>query len=108
MRRQIDHVTVRVNDGGAADAFYRPTLHELGFERAVDDHGRVSFGTDEGHQFGFYSGGDEFYKQARVAFAALLEAPWTVSIGPPSRRWRVGRRAAGQARIRWPVLGIRQ
>ena len=54
MRRQIDHVTVWVKRGAAADAFNGATLHELAFERAVDDHGRVSFGTDE---FDFYSGG---------------------------------------------------
>jgi catechol 2,3-dioxygenase-like lactoylglutathione lyase family enzyme len=70
MRRHIDHVTVRVKDHEAAETFYRATLGALGFQRNVDVHGRVSFGTDAGHDFGFYSDGDEFFKQAHVAFVA--------------------------------------
>jgi catechol 2,3-dioxygenase-like lactoylglutathione lyase family enzyme len=49
MRRHIDHVTVRVKDHEAAETFYRATLGALGFHRNVDVHGRVSFGTDAGH-----------------------------------------------------------
>jgi catechol 2,3-dioxygenase-like lactoylglutathione lyase family enzyme len=52
MRLQIDHVTIRVANRDTADAFYRATLRTLGFERGTDEHGRVSFGTDAGHQFG--------------------------------------------------------
>jgi catechol 2,3-dioxygenase-like lactoylglutathione lyase family enzyme len=70
MRRHIDHVTVRVKDHEAAETFYRATLGALGFHRNVDVHGRVSFGTDAGHDFGFYSDGDEFFKLAHVAFVA--------------------------------------
>jgi catechol 2,3-dioxygenase-like lactoylglutathione lyase family enzyme len=70
VRRQIDHVTIRVRDGAAADTFYGAVLRTLGFRRDVDQHGRVSFGTDEGHEFGFYSHGNEFFKRAHVAFAA--------------------------------------
>jgi catechol 2,3-dioxygenase-like lactoylglutathione lyase family enzyme len=70
MRRHLDHVTVRVKDHEAAETFYGATLDALGFHRKVDAHGRVSFGTDDGHEFGFYSEGDEFYKRPHVAFAA--------------------------------------
>jgi catechol 2,3-dioxygenase-like lactoylglutathione lyase family enzyme len=70
MRSQIDHVTIRVEDRDAAEAFYGAALHALGFERGADEHGRVSFGTGEGHQFGFYSDGEEFFKLSHVAFAA--------------------------------------
>jgi catechol 2,3-dioxygenase-like lactoylglutathione lyase family enzyme len=70
VKRQIDHVTIRVKNGGAADTFYGATLHELGFQRGIDTHGRVSFGTADGHQFGFYSDGEEFFKRAHIAFAA--------------------------------------
>jgi catechol 2,3-dioxygenase-like lactoylglutathione lyase family enzyme len=70
MTTQIDHVTVRVKDGAAAEAFYGAALGELGLARNVDEHGRVSFGNEGGHAFGFYSEGDEFYKEAHVAFVA--------------------------------------
>jgi catechol 2,3-dioxygenase-like lactoylglutathione lyase family enzyme len=70
MRLQIDHVTIRVANRDTADAFYGATLRTLGFERGTDEHGRVSFGTDVGHQFGFYSDGEEFFKLSHVAFAA--------------------------------------
>ena len=74
MTRQVDHVTVRVKDREAAEAFYGATLGKLGLARNVDDHGRVSFGNAGGDMFGFYSEGDEFYKQPHVAFVAPSRA----------------------------------
>ena len=69
-RRQIHHVTLRVADGESATTFYMAALSELGMERNIDEHGRTSFGTADGHDFGFYSDGERAYQRAHIAFAA--------------------------------------
>lgn len=73
-KRQIHHVTIRVNDARAARIFYDAVLGALSMTSNVDEHGRSSFGIGGRHDFGFYAEGEEFFQRPHVAFDATSQA----------------------------------
>jgi catechol 2,3-dioxygenase-like lactoylglutathione lyase family enzyme len=103
--RQIDHVTLNVQDLEVARTFYRAALAELGLGESVDPRGRAEYGADGRFDFGFYADPSTAFQRPHVAFSAASRdevdrfyaaalAHGGSSLDPPRERPEFGRYSA--------------